>query len=1001
MDKTTTQHRLVINAAKEFEGRCINDFIAKTPDVMNNLYGVLLRFRQGPCTYTADIQRMFLQVEIEPEDRRYVRVLYQPVRPGPIHLVECQRHMFGLRSSPYVAMEIIKTHAREHQDNWPSAARAVLHSSIVDDVLVSLESETEVRRLHRELGLMFSTMSMEIHKCASNLERFVADLDPSKRAKQVRLEEISSVNPELMPVIKTLGMVYEPQDDVFRFEYAHENPRRWTLRSMASAVARVYDPLGLVTPFLMSGRAIVQLIWLEGKKWDDPLNEFTSKKCELWTLRAKELVQLRIPRRVVGLLPSRAARLTVFCDACRLGYAAVVYSTQDGNTSLVASRGRVAPARKDESVQRLELAGCQLAVSVASEVCAALGVDIGTLTFYTDSMTALAWLRTTSKMSVFVSNRVCKVRDRTDLAQWRHVPGEINPADLASRGCRPRRLVEDPMWLSGPEFLRTGEEPEQPDLVEDEAVKEELVSFDNHLRKIVLFRYLICPMEITPFMVAFVAERELPGRAVRVLARVIEATRRLRRLPAEPETPTTLYQELWHGIMVLRVREHQREAWPEEVSLLERGREPRSLRQLRPELDSEGVMRMNSRLNHCWWLSYAARNPIILKPGGELTRQLMRHFHAEQLRHAGGPGQLLGAVRKEFWITNPRALARKTVEDCRECCRARQRRYRPAMGALHPARLGGGQPLRAFAHVGVDMAGPFLTKGPPTTRGRRPDHKRYLLITSCQTTRAVCLEMMHTADAASCLMALERFAAVYGRPDAIYSDCGTNFVGARSELQQRWQWWRQVARESSAVFPNMRWEMNPPYSPNWGGHYERLIGLAKNILGKVMAHHVGVLGDEELQTFFKRTQDLLNNRPIVAEVQDDDDYEVLTPSCFLKTARDGPILPAGPPRTGLVQRYRLLEDITKQYWKQFISAYVPTLHKTEKWHRREPPLEVGDIVNVLHPSTPFNRWPVGRVIRVYPGRDGQTRSVEVEIRQGKERKVVRRSASGLRLLLKE
>ena len=604
-------------------------------------------------------------------------------------------------------------------------------------------------------------------------------------------------------------------------------------------------------------------------------------------------------------------------------------------------------------------------------------------------------------MSVFVSNRVCKVRDRTDLIQWRHVPGELNPADLASRGCRPRRLAEDPMWLHGPDFLRTGEEPEQPELVEDDAVKEELVSFDNHLKKIVLFRYLLCPMEITPYMVAFVAGRDLPGRAVRILALVIEATRRLRRLPYETESPGTLYQELWHGILALRVQAHQRHAWPEEISLLERRREPQSLRQLRPWLDGEGIMRMASRLNQCWWLGYDTRNPIILKPSGELPQQLMRHYHVELLRHAGGPGQLLGAVRKEFWITNPRALARRTVENCRECCRSRRRRYRPTMGSLHPARLGGGHPLRAFAYVGVDMAGPFVTRGPPATRGRRLDHKRYLLLVSCQTTRAVCLEMMHTADTASCLMALERFAAVYGKPSVIHSDCGTNFVGARTELQQRWQWWRQVARESGSIFPTMRWEMNPPYSPNWGGHYERLIGLAKNVLGKVLAHHVGVLGDEELQTFFKRTQDLLNSRPIVAEVQDDDNFEVLTPACFLKTANDGPILPAGAPLTGLMQRYRLLESITQQYWKQFMNAYVPSLHKTEKWHRREPPLEVGDLVNVMHPSTPFNRWPVGKIVRVYPGRDGQTRSVEVEIHLGDQRKIVRRSASGLSLLLKK
>ena len=213
---------------------------------MNELFTVLLRFRAKPYTYTADIQHMFLQVEIEPEDRPYIRVLYQPLRDGPIHLVECQRHMFGLRSSPFVAIEIIKTHAREYADRWPAAARAVAESSIVDDLLVSADTPSELAELHRELEGMFATMSMRVHKCASNHPRLMDIIPADQRAKQVMLEDIQSENPELMPVIKTLGMVYEPATDDFRFEYVQEEPTHYTLRVMVSMVAKLYDPLGLV-----------------------------------------------------------------------------------------------------------------------------------------------------------------------------------------------------------------------------------------------------------------------------------------------------------------------------------------------------------------------------------------------------------------------------------------------------------------------------------------------------------------------------------------------------------------------------------------------------------------------------------------------------------------------------------------------------------------------------------------------------------------------------------
>ena len=995
IDKTTTQHRLVINAAKEFGGLCLNDYIARTPDAMNGLYDVLLRFRTRPYTYTGDIQHMFLQIETDPADRPYIRVLYQPTRPGPIHVVECSRHMFGLSSSPYVAMETIKRHTWEHRERWPLAHWAVQEASIVDDVLASMSSEEELYRLHEELREAFAAMSMKIHKCASNYPPLMHAIPPSQRAKQVRLEDISSDNPEMMPVIKALGMVYEPDTDEFRFEYSHDPPSRWTLRHMVSAVARLYDPLGLVTPFLMAGRAIVQLIWLEGKKWDEPIDANTARKCSLWMDRARELVELRIPRCVLWQRPGEGVRLVVFCDACRLGYAAAAYAVGQRDTHLLAARGRVAPAKKDESVQRLELAGCQLAVSVAAEVCSALGLRIEDATFYTDSTTALAWLRTTSKMSVYVSNRVCKVRDRTELHQWRYVPGTENPADVASRGCRPKKLVQDRMWLEGPAFLRSGQEPDQPVLIEDAAVKEELISFENHLRKITLFRYAMRAREVTEFMLDFVEKRDLMGRAVRVLSLLVEAGVRLRREDRINAAGETIYEELWQAIVVALVRRHQEEYWTQELHDLTTGRRPARHKTLRPFVDGEGILRVDSRLNGCWWLPAAVRNPMLLKPKGAFVQQLFRHHHVEALRHAGGPARLLAQLRRKFWITNARGLARATVENCQTCQKLRARPHRPAMANLHPARLGDGQALRAFRQVGVDMAGPFITRGPPVTRGRRVQSKRYLLIITCSVTRAVCLEMMMTAEADSCVMALERFVAVYGRPDTVNSDSGANLVAAKRVIDDQSNWVRRLAAATRAKFPDLKWTLNPPYSPNWGGHYERLIGVAKQTLYKVMANRAGVLGDEELATFFKRTQDLMNNRPITAVVQGAGEPLALTPNCFLKTGRQGPLLPPDCGNTPLLRRRQLMDGVVRQYWKQFVGDYLPTLHKTEKWHAREEPLKVGDIVSILYPGLPTGRWPLARVTGVFPGRDGQVRSVQVESQVDGKKHELKRSVSGL------
>ena len=248
-------------------------------------------------------------------------------------------------------------------------------------------------------------------------------------------------------------------------------------------------------------------------------------------------------------------------------------------------------------------------------------------------------------------------------------------------------------------------------------------------------------------------------------------------------------------------------------------------------------------------------------------------------------------------------------------------------------------------------------------------------------------------------MALERFVAVHGIPETINSDAGANLLSTRTEIARQREWWRRIKQRAQADLPNVTWNVNPPYSPNWGGHYERLIGVVKRSLGRVAHDHVGAVGDEELITFFKRVQDLTNDRPITAVVQEDDSLLGLTPNCFLKTGRSGPLAPPGEEPRSLFRRHRLMENILNQYWKQFLREYVPTLHKTEKWFQETTPLKSGDIVSIMHHNTPRGRWPLGRIIKVYPGMDGRVRTVDVETKMDGRSQQFTRSASGLQPIL--
>ena len=993
-DKTTTQYRLVINAAREFAGRSINDFILPTPDVMNDLCTVLLKFRVGRFAYTADIKHMFLRIHTKTEDQKYLRVLHRPDQEGSIQVVQCSRHVFGLRSSPYIAMEVIRTHAKLRAQRWPLASRAVEDRSIVDDILTTADTEEELATLHEELRLLFADMSMSIHKCASNSTVMMRRIPVNERAKQIRLDEFQGSDPSLLPIIKTLGLVYRPEQDDFCYEYSHSFEGPWTLRRMVSAVARLFDPIGLISPFLMAGRAIIQTIWTSGKKWDQKVNSETQAKCDMWIRKTKELSLVRIPR-AISLNKRQALKLTAFSDASRIGYATAIYAVVGNDSTLVASKTRVAPTRKEESVQRLELAGCQLSVETTIDVCHALNVNINDVAFYTDSITSLAWLRTTKKMSVFVGNRVCKIKDRTSIHQWFHVAGKLNPADLASRGAKPSTIAASSLWLHGPEFLRRGTIPPQPTLSETSAARVELQEPNEQLKKINLFQLSYNLEEGTQFEVEYVKSRSSLISGIRVLVQVVRAIYVL----SKRKVPSDVDEKVRRRIMNSLVYEHQKEFWKEEIEALISGKgSPKGIKGLRPFIDSQCILRVQSRLKSCWWLPEQTRNPILLKPTGYLAGAVLRDFHGNQLRHCGGPEQLLLESRAHFWITNPRHLCKEVIRRCQRCRVRDLKPYRPPMSDLHVSRLGSGEPLQAFRVIGMDMAGPFLTKGPPRTRSKHEaDYKRYMLILTCSVTRAVNLEMMSTAESDSCALAFDRFVSVYGVPHVINTDRGTNFVGMRNEMRRRDQALTNIKKAIGKNHRSISWHMNPPYSPNWGGHFERLIGVAKSAMSKLMERNPRVLNDEELLTLFKKTQDLLNRRPILANPTTDESFQALTPNDFLKVGTHPTdwLLPASQTGCGLLKRRRLLEKIVEEFWKTFVHAYIPTLHRTHRWTNGSKPLAVGDVVVVLPPEGHPGHWPLGRIVEIFEGKDGHVRSVSVETHLQGNKVVLRRSASGL------
>ena len=301
------------------------------------------------------------------------------------------------------------------------------------------------------------------------------------------------------------------------------------------------------------------------------------------------------------------------------------------------------------------------------------------------------------------------------------------------------------------------------------------------------------------------------------------------------------------------------------------------------------------------------------------------------------------------------------------------------MGQLPAPRI---NPSFPFLHSGVDYAGPFwLKSGHP----RRPIRtKGYLAVFVCLATKAIHLEVVSSMTTPAFISALKRFISRRNLPRHIYSDNGSNFVGARNELAELFQFLSlpstQVAVKEELLARRITWHFIPDRAPHFGGIWEAGVKAAKHCLrgaiGKTM------LSFEEMTTVFCQAESILNSRPYLSQESHDPTGEMpLTSGHFLtgRPMNSFPEIPEEPALT-LTKRWDLCKAMTQQFWILWQKNYIFTLQKSKKWHQPQPNVCIGDIVMVLEESDLQNNWKIGKVISVSPGEDGLVRTAQVLVK---------------------
>ncbi len=386
----TKKPRIVYDAAAKVNGKSLNDFLLKGPDLLNPLPAVLMRFRQNKIAITGDIKEMFHQVTLKKEDWPSQTILYR----GSQRDCEPQEYymtvlFFGAASSPCSAIFAKNMNAEEFRNQYPAAVDAIINNFYMDDYLGSTKSEEEAIELRQQITAIHESGGFQIVKWNSNSQQVLDSIPVELRAEQdVQLTSKSEVCLE-----KTLGMWWSPSSDNFQYKINLDkipaavinNERRMTKREVTSVVMSVFDPLGFLAPVKVKAQIIIQNIWKSGIAWDDELTPLLELQWNAWLEELNKVKVVKIPRRMTSL-DCDEADMHIFVDASEEAYSSCCYlrftSGQNVEQCLVCGKAQVAPV-KGLTIPRMELEGALKGARLSTTIKAAFGdkIKINKITF--------------------------------------------------------------------------------------------------------------------------------------------------------------------------------------------------------------------------------------------------------------------------------------------------------------------------------------------------------------------------------------------------------------------------------------------------------------------------------------------------------------------------------------------------------------------------------------------------------------------------------------------
>ena len=992
----STPLRMVFDAsAKTSSGFSLNCTLAKGTKMLADMFQLLISFRIGPYAFTADISMAYNCVALHAEHLKYHKYLWiEDLDPdGDIVEMVVRTLIYGVKSAgnqTMVAFRETANQARKTPDLADTGGPDCLeNSAYLDDIFPSF-----MRLLERAATIEGLTKTLAISKMS--VKDFTLSGAPPS-------DKVSSDGVH----VSVVGYLWDCESDTLKLDikplYFGKKVRgkvpplvegdvrealrpKFTRREMCGKVAGVYDPLGLATPITAKLKLdLREIVKLRGD-WDDLIDE---KYLECWVSNLQLIQDLNGFKTKRCLIPAGEVvdewEMIVSTDASQVISAAAVYLCatvkQERVCLLTAAKSKLVSKM---TIPRAELRACVLGACLGELVGRAYGDRIKKRTYVTDSTVALAWINTDDRpLQVGVRNAVIQICRFTKPSDWRHIPSEENPADLATRGTA---TVSDigpgSIWQNGPSWMRQ----------------------EENLRPVTKFEDLIMTKDDKIAATAEVRASEMNGIVLSMINTVADRYQFTNYFLDPCAYPWRRYvRKLAVLIKLCNIWRKKEEKLPmiQDKAVVQTDDEDldRALKLIFTWTTAE-VKQFNNKttLKDCVMdgeiLKYTGRfldgcelstptgifldvdplkfNVPVVDRFSPVAYAVMTHAHVT-LTHHGGAVSTLRASMEIVHVLKGKDLACEVRRECAFCKRYKAQTLEAEMGKVHPNQL---CVAPAFFNVQIDLFGPVSSI---CKHFARREIKAYCVVFKCTTTLAVAAYVMDSYDTSSFLDAFHRFSCCYGIPHKIYIDSGTQLLSAFNNFEFSAVDITQTLNGKLGV--KIEYEVCPVADHSSHGMVERSIREIKKLL---FAMFKGLKMDLlKLETSVMWVCNELNSLPMCLgnRYVNLENLDLITPARLLhgrNNQRAPGQLPQGPRPTRLARQIVEIEEAWWKIWSdQKLSDLVP---KSDKWRKGDPVLAVGDIVVFIKDKTDLGglTWRLGRVKEIENGRDDVIRRVVLE-----------------------